>query len=93
MGTSLSAFPVGPAVTVNSGRVECQLITAKKGMRAIFCHHCGANIGEDVDFCHICGTKVAHEEQQPQASEATGKEPPVGEQSATDPSRETPSSQ
>lgn len=93
MGTSLSAFPVGPAVTANSGRVECQLIAAKKGMRAIFCHHCGANIGEDADFCHICGTKVAHEEQQPQASGATGKEPPVGEPSATDPPRETPGSQ
>ena len=93
MGASLSAFPAGPAVTANSGRVECQLIVAKKGMRAIFCHHCGANIGEDVDFCHICGTKVAYEEGQPQASGATGKEPPVGEQSATDPPRETPSSQ
>ena len=93
MGTSLSAFPASPAVTANSGRVECQLIAVKKGMRAIFCHHCGAEIEAGSCFCHVCGTKVAYEEGQPQASETTWKEPPVEEPSATDPPRETPSSQ
>lgn len=62
-------------------------------MRAIFCHHCGAEIEAGSCFCHVCGTKVAYEEGQPQASETTWKEPPVEEPSATDPPRETPSSQ